>query len=43
MHIGKAGIGLLLAGAGHRLALAAVIVLVLWLGFLWATAQPGAL
>ncbi|MEM9707555.1 MAG: hypothetical protein AAF871_02095 [Pseudomonadota bacterium] len=36
-------IGLLLAGAGPRLAGAALIVAALWVGFFWATATPGAL
>ena len=34
---------LLLAGAGARLALAALIILALWVGFFWATGRPGAL
>ena len=34
---------LLLVGAGPRLAGAALIVAVLWAGFFWATATPGAL
>lgn len=33
---------LLLVGAAPRLAIAGVIVALLWLGFLWATATPGA-
>ena len=33
---------LLLLGAGPRLAGAAVIVALLWLGFIWATSSPGA-
>ncbi|MEO0913507.1 MAG: hypothetical protein AAFY59_11040 [Pseudomonadota bacterium] len=33
---------LLLVGAGPRLAIAALIVALLWMGFLWATATPGA-
>ena len=33
----------LLMGAGPRLAGAAVIVALLWAGFFWATATPGAL
>ena len=33
---------LLLLGAGPRLAGAAVIVALLWLGFVWATSSPGA-
>jgi hypothetical protein len=33
---------LLLLGAGRRLAGAAVIVALLWLGFVWATSSPGA-
>lgn len=37
------GLRLLLVGAGPRLAVAAVIVATLWLGFLWATTNPGAL
>jgi hypothetical protein len=32
---------LLLVGAGPRLAVAGVIVIALWLGFLWATTLPG--
>ncbi|MEL6915351.1 MAG: hypothetical protein AAFP13_12705 [Pseudomonadota bacterium] len=35
--------GLLLAGAGARLVVAAGIVLLLWLGFFWATGTPGSL
>ena len=35
--------GLLLVGAGPRLAGAAVIVALLWAGFFWATSSPGAL
>lgn len=31
------GAGLLLLGAGPRLAVAGVIVLALWVGFFWAT------
>jgi hypothetical protein len=33
--------GLLLLGAGPRLAGAALVVAALWAGFLWATATPG--
>ena len=33
---------LLLLGAGPRLAGAAIIVALLWLGFVWATSSPGA-
>lgn len=33
---------LLLLGAALRLAGAAVIVALLWLGFVWATSSPGA-
>ena len=33
---------LLLLGAGPRLAGAAIIVALLWLGFVWATSTPGA-
>ncbi|MEM6608091.1 MAG: hypothetical protein AAF689_05875 [Pseudomonadota bacterium] len=36
-------LGLLLVGAGPRLAMAALIMAVLWAGFFWATATPGAL
>ena len=32
---------LLLLGAGARLAGAAAIVALLWLGFVWATSSPG--
>ncbi len=35
--------GLLLLGAGPRLLGAAVLVALIWAGFLWATATPGAL
>lgn len=34
---------LLLVGAGPRLAVAVLIVLLLWAGFFWATATPGGL
>ncbi len=34
---------LLLVGVGPRLAIAALIVAALWLGFFWATSTPGAL
>lgn len=34
---------LLLVGAGPRLAGAAFLILLLWLGFYWATSTPGAL
>lgn len=34
---------LLLLGAGSRLVGAAVIVVLLWIGFFWATSTPGAL
>ncbi|MEM6275437.1 MAG: hypothetical protein AAF714_00690 [Pseudomonadota bacterium] len=33
--------GLLLVGAGPRLAVACVIILLLWGGFFWATGTPG--
>jgi len=33
---------LLLLGAGPRLAGAAAVVALLWLGFFWATSTPGA-
>ena len=33
---------LLLIGAGPRLAVACLVVAVLWLGFLWATTKFGA-
>ncbi len=33
---------LLLVGAGPRLAIAIAIIVVLWLGFFWATGNPGA-
>ena len=36
-------IGLLLVGAGPRLAVALLIVAALWAGFFWATATPGTL
>ena len=36
-------IHLLLLGAGPRLAGAALIVAVIWAGFVWATTAPGAL
>ncbi|MEL7254515.1 MAG: hypothetical protein AAFZ04_10670 [Pseudomonadota bacterium] len=39
----KAPFRLLLIGAGPRLLMAAAIVALLWLGFFWATATPGAL
>lgn len=32
-------IGLLLVGAGPRLAVVAIIVLALWAGFFWVTGQ----
>lgn len=32
--------GLLLAGAGQRLVVVAVIALALWAGFFWATGLP---
>jgi len=38
----RPGIRLLLLGAGPRLAGAALIVAVLWAGFVWATSSPGA-
>lgn len=34
---------LLLVGAPPRLAMAALVVAALWVGFFWATATPGAL
>ena len=34
---------LLLLGAGPRLAGAALVVVLLWAGFFWATSTPGAL
>ncbi|MEO1706009.1 MAG: hypothetical protein AAFR53_06455 [Pseudomonadota bacterium] len=36
-------IGLLLVGSGTRILGAALIVALLWGGFFWATATPGAL
>lgn len=36
-------LGLLLLGAGTRLAMAALVVALIWLGFFWATGTPGAL
>lgn len=33
--------GLLLAGAGSRLAVAGAVILLLWAGFFWATGMPG--
>ncbi|MEM6589745.1 MAG: hypothetical protein AAF641_14955 [Pseudomonadota bacterium] len=39
----KAPFRLLLIGAAPRLAIAAVIVALLWLAFFWATATPGSL
>lgn len=39
----RSAVGLLLVGAGPRLLAAAVIVGLLWAGFFWATASPGAL
>lgn len=33
---------LLLAGAGPRLAVAVLVAGLLWAGFFWATATPGA-
>ncbi len=39
----KMALRLILTGAGPRLAIGAVIVALLWLGFFWATATPGAL
>jgi hypothetical protein len=40
---GRLDIGLLMLGAIPRLAVAAIVVLLLWVGFFWATATPGAL
>ncbi|MEL6335383.1 MAG: hypothetical protein AAFQ88_01930 [Pseudomonadota bacterium] len=37
------GFGLLLLGAGPRLAVALLILGLLWAGFFWATTSPGAL
>jgi len=34
-------LALLLLGAGPRLAVAVLLALVLWAGFLWAIASPG--
>ncbi len=34
---------LLLLGSGPRLAVAALVVALLWLGYFWATATPGGL
>lgn len=36
-------VGLLLVGAGQRVLVAFFIIALLWAGFLWATASPGAL
>ena len=33
----------ILIGVGPRLAIAAIIAALLWLGFAWATVNPGAL
>ena len=38
---GRPTLRLLLLGAGPRLAGAAAIVALLWLGFAWATSTPG--
>ncbi|MEM1233397.1 MAG: hypothetical protein AAGH70_04655 [Pseudomonadota bacterium] len=35
--------GLLLTGAGPRLAVAFAIIILLWSGYFWATGTPGAL
>ena len=43
MRVRKTEIRLLLLGAGPRLAGAALIVAVLWAGFVWATSSPGGL
>jgi hypothetical protein len=39
---GQSPLRLLLLGAGIRLAGAALVVALLWLGFFWATSTPGA-
>ena len=38
----RPAIRLLLLGAVHRLALAALVVALLWAGLVWATVTPGA-
>lgn len=43
MNQGGSALQLLLVGALPRLAIAGGVVALLWLGFLWATATPGAL
>lgn len=35
--------GLIMLGAGHRILIAAIIVVVLWALFYWATSTPGGL
>ena len=42
MKLPKSEIRLLLLGAGPRLAGAALIVALLWLGYFWATSSMGA-
>lgn len=37
------GIGLIMLGAGQRIAIAAVLIAALWALFFWATSSPGAL
>ncbi|MEO0425905.1 MAG: hypothetical protein AAF160_00550 [Pseudomonadota bacterium] len=39
----RQALGLLVQGAGARLVVAVLVVMLLWAGFLWATATPGAL
>ena len=39
MNVQNRGLGLLLMGASTRLAVVAVIVLFLWVGFYWATGR----
>jgi len=43
MKRGASPLQLLLLGAGPRLIGAALVVALLWVGFLWATWTPGAL
>ena len=43
MKLDNAATQLLLVGALPRLAIAGAVVLLLWLGFIWATAAPGGL
>ncbi|WP_236626291.1 hypothetical protein [Actibacterium mucosum] len=40
MNLKENGFGLLLTGAAQRVSVAALVVVLLWTGFFWATGLP---